>query len=135
MSTVVGAGSSMQEWYWGVSMAVGLIATGINIVLFVRNKPDRIKAAVQSAIEPLLHRIEVVENNQSRQDTDIRLVNSSIVRLQSAIEHMPGRPDYDRMYERLTDMVGIVGKLQGTSTAEAELLQRINAFLIQQSNR
>lgn len=133
--SAVAAASSMQEWYWGISMAVGLIATAINITLFVRNKPDRIKAAVQSAIEPLLHRIEVVENNQQKQDTDIRLVNSSIVRLESKITYMPGQPEYARLYERITDMVGIVGKLQGTSTAEAELLQRINAFLIQQSNR
>jgi hypothetical protein len=126
---------SLQELYWIVMMAFGLIATGINIVLYVRNKPDKIKAAIQAAIEPMIHRLEVVEHNQSRQDADIKLVNSSIVRMESTIKHMPQREEYSRLYDRITDMVGAVGNLQGASGAEAALLGRINAFLIEGSSR
>lgn len=122
---------SLQELYWIVMMAFGLIATAINVVLYHRNKPDKIKAAIASAIEPLVHRLEVVERNQTRQDTDIKLVNTSITRLEGGLKHLPQREEFTALSERLTDMVGIVGQLQGASSAEAALLGRINHFLLE----
>lgn len=122
---------TLQEWYWLVGMLVGLIATVINITLFVRNKPDRIKAAVQQAIEPLLKRMDHMEITTKAQGQQLEQQARSFARVEETLKHLPNREEMNHLHGRLTDLVKDTSELRGAARTETLLLDRINQFLIQ----
>ncbi len=121
---------SLQELYWIVMMAFGLIATGINIVLYVRNKPDKIKAAIQSAIEPLVKRLELAEINYKTQGQQIAEQGRTLTRIEEHMKHVPSHEQISVLHARLTELVRDTSELRGSAKTEAMLLDRINQFLM-----
>lgn len=121
---------SLQEMYWLVGVAVGLIATAINIALFRRNRPDTVKLAVQQAIEPLLKRMDKMETTQNAQGQQFANQGLALARIESDLKHMPQRDEFNQLHSRLTDLVRDTSELRGAGKAEGILLDRINQFLI-----
>lgn len=55
---------SLAQTYYLVASITGLVATCINVVLFVRSRPDRLKAKVSEAIAPFERRLADLEKGQ-----------------------------------------------------------------------
>lgn len=121
---------SLQELYWIVMMAFGLIATGINIVLYVRNKPDKIKAAIQSAIEPVVKRLEVAEINYKTQGQQIAEQGKTLTRIEENLRHVPSDEQIRELQNRLTDLVKDTSELRGAANKEGLQLDRVLQFLL-----
>lgn len=56
---------SLAQTYYLVASATGLIATCINVVLFLRSRPDRLKAKIAEAVAPFERRLGEVERGQT----------------------------------------------------------------------
>jgi hypothetical protein len=125
---------SVQEMYWLVGIAVGLIATAINIALFRRNRPDTVKLAVQQAIEPLIKRMDKMETTHNAQGQEITSQGRALARIETDLKHMPQRDEFNQLHTRLTDLVRDTSELRGAGKAEGLLLDRINQFLIRGQN-
>lgn len=121
---------NLQEAYWVVGVVVGVVATGINIALFRRNRPDTVKLAVQQAIEPLLKRMDVMEITQKAQGQQMSQQGLSLTRIETDLRHLPSRDEFNQLHGRLTDLVRDTSELRGAGKTEALLLDRINQFLL-----
>lgn len=121
---------TLQEWYWLSGMAVGLIATVINIALFQRNKPDKIKAAIQQAIEPLLRRLEQGEAAQDLYQKELERQGRTLIRIESEIKHVPTQGKIDEINARLMELLKQTSEDRGAQRVEAVLLDRINRYLM-----
>jgi hypothetical protein len=123
--------SGLQNWYWFAGIVGVVLSNCIAIAVFVRNKPDKIKAAITSAIEPLVKRMDKLEAAQTRQADEQTRQGRVLVQLEAEIKHLPKHDEISRLNVRLTDLVAQTSKLEGASNAEGVLLHRINQFLIQ----
>lgn len=123
--------SGLQDWYWIAGIVGVAMSNCIAIAVFVRNKPDKIKAAITSAIEPLVKRMDKLEEAQVKQAAEQQRQGQVLVKLESEIKHLPQHEKIDRLSSRLTDLIAQTSKLEGASAAEGLLLDRINQFLIQ----
>lgn len=119
-----------QDWYYSVVMAFGLISTAINIAIFFRNRPDKIKAAIQSAIEPLVKRLEVAEINYKTQGQQIAEQGRTLTRIEEHLKHVPSHEQINVLHSRLTELVRDTSELRGAARTEGMLLDRINQFLM-----
>ncbi|MEQ1512964.1 MAG: hypothetical protein ABL934_09820 [Lysobacteraceae bacterium] len=125
---------NLQEIYWLVGMvgvSGSVLTTAINIALYRRNRPDTVKLAVQQAIEPLLKRMDTMETTHRAQGAELSQQGRTLTKMESELQHMPSRDEYNRLYERLTDLVGKTGEITGAARAESALLDRINQFMMQ----
>ena len=123
--------SGLQDWYWIAGVVAVAMSNCIAIAVFVRNKPDKIKAAITSAIEPLVKRMDKLEEAQANQAEEQQRQGRVLVQLEAEIKHLPKHEEISRLNARLTDLVAQTSKLEGASNAEGVLLHRINQYLIQ----
>lgn len=123
--------SGLQDWYWIAGIVGVAMSNCIAIAVFVRNKPDKIKAAITSAIEPLVKRMDKLEEAQANQAEEQQRQGRVLVQLEAEIKHLPKHEEISRLNARLTDLVAQTSKLEGASNAEGVLLHRINQYLIQ----
>lgn len=127
---------NLQEIYWMVGMvgvSGSLIATGINIALYRRNRPDTVKLAVQQAIEPLLKRMDTMEISHKTQGAEQTQQGRTLTRMEAELRHMPSREEFNHLHGRLTELVRDTSEMRGANRTEAQLLDRISHFLIQGS--
>lgn len=135
---------NLQEIYWLVGMvgvSGSLVATGINIALYRRNRPDAVKTAVQSAIDPLLKRMDTMEvnsrsqaNEQKERIQNLTSEQSSqgrkLDRIEADVKHGPGKHDIELLHGRISDLLKTTSEMKGEQNSRFQQLDRLNQHLM-----
>lgn len=122
---------TLQNFYYAAAGTCVLIATAINIVLFLRTRPDRLKTAIRDAMSPVIERLDDVESEQARQGEQQRVQGLSLAKLSSDLSHAPNREDLNAIHHRITDVVRSGSRIEALQQTTAEQLARVNQFLLE----
>lgn len=121
---------TLQEIYWASGVFVGLIATSLNVVMFTRSRPDKIKAAVQSAIDPLVKRMDTIEVNMRAGSNEQTSQGRKLDRIEADVKHGPGRHDIELLHGRISDLLKTTSEMKGEQNARHQQLDRLNQHLM-----
>lgn len=136
-------GWTLQDMYWLVGMGVGLIATTINVVLFWRGRPDKVKQAVEAAVKPVKDRLDELESEQRNLDAKIesrveeRLDDhrEMLTRIETEVKSGPNRGDLNELHRRVTEVAKALSGVCATQKSQGATLERISSFLMEGGGR
>lgn len=117
---------SLAQTYYLVASASGLIATGINVVLFLRSRPDRLKAKIAEAVVPFERRLAELEHGRAelerkqdeamkRHETSVRALDHDVsmrIKELAAESIRQHRETSAALAEHGRTMAGIAAQLQ-----------------------
>lgn len=155
---------SWAQTYYVVASIGGLIATALNVVLFLRSRPDRMKSKVDEAVRPISDRIAGVERRLAEVETDsaqqaakhdisIKALDTEIsgrldelnrsmhqqdkqlAQLVAAMQHGVTRRDVDTLHHRVTEAAKAATATQALVGALQTRLQNIEDFLRESGSR
>lgn len=122
---------NLQQVYWTVCVIAALVATVLNVVMFFRSKPDRIKAAVQSAIAPIREEVEELKQTTRDQGEQLNEQDRKLAGIEAELKHMPSKQDLGNIHHRITELVRSTSTISGLQDALGKQLDRVNQFLLE----
>lgn len=124
---------TLQSGYYIVASAAALIATAINITLFLRSRPDRLKAAIQAAMQPMADRLTELEVQSEAHGTQLGAHGVQLAEIKAEMRHGPSRNDLNSLHHRITEVVRSVSEVGALQRIHAQQLDRVNTFLMEGS--
>lgn len=121
---------TIQEIYYSIGAVVAPISLLITIAVYIRSKPDRIKAAIQSSLEPLIKRLDAMEKADEEQADKQQQQALTLARLESDFRHMPNDKDIQNLHARIGEVLKATAESNGRWQAYNEQVQRMQAFLM-----
>lgn len=121
---------TLQEIYWTSGIVIGLIATSLNVVMFTRSRPDKMKAAVQSAIDPLVKRMDTIEVNMRAGSNEQTSQGRKLDRIESDVRHGPSKRDLDALHARISELMKTTSEMKGEQNARFQQVDRVNQHLM-----
>lgn len=122
---------TLQFVYYLVAILVGLVATGINIALFVRNKPDRVKNSITDAVRPLVERMGEFESVQEQHGRQLTDQDKTLSEIRAEIAHGPSRSDLNALHGRITELIRSSADTAAVARALQEQQRQLNQFLLE----
>lgn len=123
--------ASIQSIYYVVATIGVLIATVINIVVVNRNKPDKIKAAINTAVQPILDRMDEFEHGQSAQGQQLDSLGDKVTKMESDLAHAPNRQNLDTIHHRITEIAKTGAEYGALTRMLQSQFQQLNQFLME----
>ena len=125
---------TLQEIYWTAGIVVGVVATSLNVVMFTRSRPDKMKAAVQSAIDPLVKRMDTIEVNMRAQSNEQTSQGRKLDRIESDVRHGPSKHDLEVLHARISELMKTTSEMKGEQHARFQQVDRVNQHLLKSNN-
>lgn len=122
---------TLQNFYYAAAGICVLIATTINIVLFLRTRPDRLKTAIREAMTPLTKRMDDLEKTAEAHGEQLAEQGLSLERLNTSLQHAPNREDINKLHHRVTQLVASVAGFGAIQKTQSDTLARLNQFLLE----
>jgi hypothetical protein len=130
-----GAAMNLQESYWLAGILLGVVANIIAIATFVRNRPDKMKAAIQESVEPLNKRLTHIETTMKLYGNDLSAQGKELAKISSDMAHAPNGKDLDRINDRITELVEKTSYADGLMKTQGQLMDRIQQLLMKPARR
>lgn len=121
----------LVDVYQVVGIGVGVIATAVNLTLFWRNRPDRLKIAIGQALEPLEKRLSHLETSVKVTNNEIGEQAKTLMRIESDLRHMPTQDTIDKINERMGEMSENIARQDGLAQAHRQLMDRFQQAFMQ----
>jgi hypothetical protein len=126
---------TLQETYWLAGMIFGIVATTINLILFWRGRPDKVKAAVESAVKPLTERVVSIEKAMDVAQDERQEQRDRLIRIEAETESAPTAKDIAEIHKRISESAAQTAAVAATQKTHTEMLGRISSWLMNGDSR
>jgi hypothetical protein len=126
---------TLQESYWLAGMLFGIVATTINMILFWRGRPDKMKASLESAVKPLYERIQSIEESSEMARHERQEQRDRLIRIEAETESAPTAKDIAEIHKRISEAAAQTAAVSATQKTHTEMLNRISSWLMNGDQR
>lgn len=126
---------TMQETYWAAGIAFGVVATSLNVILFWRGRPDKVKQAVESAMKPITDRMGSMEVSMKTEREHREEMQVTLVRIEAETDSSPTAQDIAKLHQRISEVVAANSGIAATQATHTQTLGRISEYLMHGGNR
>jgi hypothetical protein len=122
---------TLQSYYYAFAIIGVVIATAINIALFIRNKPDKLKAAVQAGVAPLLERMDKLEQANTDQNAHLQSQDVRLERIDAEMRMAPSNNDLRAIQGSINSLAKTSGAIEALQRRLEGQYDRMNQFLLE----
>ena len=125
---------SLQSLYYLTAICVGLTATGLNLLLFFRSRPDRLKSTIKDAVRPLIERMDEMEESNASSKAQLVSQGNKLASMEAEMRHAPNREDINGLHHRITDVVRSNSRIEALQQASSQQMARVMDFLLEKKS-